>query len=103
MYQRKGADMVELFSQFRIAQEAAIRRYGGTDLAAGWSLDLIMRDPETNAPWDLSKKSVQSKVRKMVVDNKPFMFVGSPPCAHFSRLQGLSARSRQNRRVDAPT
>jgi hypothetical protein len=28
MYQRKGADVVELYSQTRIAQEAAIRRYG---------------------------------------------------------------------------
>ena len=50
MYQRKGADVVELDSQARIAQEAAIRRYGGTVLTAGWSLDLTMRDPETNAP-----------------------------------------------------
>ena len=37
MYQRKGADVVELYSQPRIAQEAAIRRYGGTDLTAEWS------------------------------------------------------------------
>ena len=48
MYQKKGADVVEQYSQPRIAQEAAIRKYGGTDLTAGWSLDLTMRDPETN-------------------------------------------------------
>ena len=46
MYQRKGADVVELYSQLRLAQEAAIRRYGGTDVTAGWSLDLTMRDPD---------------------------------------------------------
>ena len=43
MYQKKGADMVELYSQPRITQEAGIRKYGGTDLTAGWSLDLTTR------------------------------------------------------------
>ena len=57
-------------------------------------MDLTMRDPETNAPWDLSKKSVQDWVRKMVVDSKPFMLVGSPPCTPFSRLQELNSPKR---------
>ena len=60
MYQRKGADVVKLYSQPRIAKEAAIRQYGGTDLIAGWSLDPTMRNPETNEPWDVSKKDVQN-------------------------------------------
>ena len=76
MYERKGADVVELYSQPRIAQEAAIRKYGNTDLTAGWSLDLTMRDPKTNEPWDLSQKSVQIRVKKMITENKPFMLVG---------------------------
>ena len=88
MYQRKGSDVVELYSQPRIAQEASIRRYGKTDLKAGWSLDLTMRDPETDAPWDLSKKAVQQKVKKMVVEGKPFMLIGSPPCTAFSQSKG---------------
>ena len=100
MYQRKGADVVELYSQPRIAQEAAIWKYGGTDLTAGWSLDLTMRDPETNAPWDLSKRSVQDRVRKMVIDSKPFMLVGSPPCTLFSRLQGLNTPKRDPKVVE---
>ena len=53
-----------------------------------------MRDPETNAPWDLSKKDVQDRVRKMVVGSKPFMLVGSPPCTPFSRLQALNSPKR---------
>ena len=100
MYQRKGADVVELYSQPRIAQEAAIRKYGGPDLTAGWSLDLTMRDPETNAPWDLSKRSVQDRVRKMVIDSKPFMLVGSPPCTPFSRLQELNSPKRDPKVVE---
>ena len=94
MYSRKGSDVVELYSQPRIAQEAAIRRYGKTELIAGWSLDLTMRDPETDAPWDLSKPAVQKKVRRMVIDSKPFMLIGSPPCTAFSQLQGLNNHKR---------
>ena len=90
MYERQGADVVELFSQPRIAQESALRRYGGTELKAGWSLDLTMRDPSTGMPWDLSCKITQRKVRKMVVESKPFMLVGSPPCTAFSQIQGLN-------------
>ena len=30
----------------------------------------------------------------MVVDSKPFMLVGSPPCTPFSRLQELSSPKR---------
>ena len=56
MYQRKGSDVVELYSQPRIAQEVAIRRYGNTDLRAGWSLDLTMRDPEPDAPMGPQQK-----------------------------------------------
>ena len=94
MYHCKGADVVELFSQPRIAQEAGIRRYDGTQLKAGWSLDLTMRDPETDRPWDLSVKETQDKVRKMVVSDKPFMLIGSPPCTAFSQLQGLNNPKR---------
>ena len=98
MYQRKGADVVELYSQPRIAQEAAIQKYGGTDLMAGWRLDLSMRDPEANAPWDFSRKSMQDTVRKMVLGSKPFMLVGSPPCTPFSRLQELNFNARSEYR-----
>ena len=83
MYHRKGADVVELFSQPRVAQEASIRRYSGTQLKAGWSLDLTMRDPSTGEPWDLSCKKTQQEVRRLVTDCKPFMLVGSPPCTAF--------------------
>ena len=78
-------DVVELYSPPRIAQETAIRKYGGTVLTSGCSFDLTMRDPETNAPWDLSKRIVQYWVRKMVIGSKPLVLVGSPPCTLFSR------------------
>ena len=64
MYQRKGAEVVELFSQPRIAQEAGLRRYSGTKISPGWSLDLTMRDPEMDKPWGLSKREIQTKCVK---------------------------------------
>ena len=64
MYAREGADVVEIFSQPRIAQEAAMRPYGGTRLQPGWSLDLTRTDPKTGRAWDLSDKQVQSRVKK---------------------------------------
>ena len=42
------ADVVELYFQLHIAQEAAIRKYGGIDFTPGWSFDIIMRDLLTN-------------------------------------------------------
>ena len=34
------ADVAEIYSEPRIAHEAAIRNYGGERLVPGWSLDL---------------------------------------------------------------
>lgn len=71
MYERQGADVVEMFSQPRIAQEATAKRYGGTQLVPGWSLDLTRLDPKTGRAWDLSNPMVQSRVIKMVAEGRP--------------------------------
>jgi hypothetical protein len=94
MYRREKADVVEIFSQPRIAQESALRKYNGTQLVAGWSLDLTMRNPSTGRPWDLSDRQTQKEVRDMVVRDRPFMLIGSPPCTAFSVLQGLNNHKR---------
>ena len=44
-YQENCVDVSEIFSQPRVAQEAAMRRHGGTDLRPGWSIDLTREDP----------------------------------------------------------
>ena len=94
MYQRKGADVVEVFSQPRIAQEAAMRPYGGTQLSPGWSLDLTRYDPKTGKAWDLSDKKVQSRVIKMVLEGRPLFLIGSPPCTAMSQIQNLNKDKR---------
>ena len=90
----KGADVVEVYSQPRIAQEASLRYYGGTELKAGWSLHLTMRNPKDGQPWDLSKREVQDKVKGKVRRSKPFIVIGSPPCTAFSQLQGWNNHRR---------
>ena len=96
MFEVKGADVSEIFSQPRVAQEAALRSYDGTKLIPGWSLDLTREDPLTGGPWDLSKCAVRERVRKMVRETAPFLVIGSPPCTMFSSLQNLS-KGRRNK------
>ena len=94
LYERVGADVVELFSQPRIAQEAGAKRHGGTSLQPGYSLDLTRDDPKTGKPWDLAKPEVQARVRRMVREGKPMFIIGSPPCTAFSSMQNLSRGKR---------
>ena len=97
MFERKGPDVSEIFSQPRITQEAAMQEHCGVRLRPGWSLDLTRHDPLTNRPWDLSKHGVRERVRKLVRRTKPFMLIGSPPCTMFSSLQSLSKDKRDQK------
>ena len=66
MYTRKGADVSEVYSQPRVAQEASLRTHTGQKLQPGWSLDLTRLNPSTGDPWDLSCPKVQSRAIKML-------------------------------------
>ena len=101
MYRRKGADVVELYSQPRVAQEAAVRNYGGTNLIPGWSLDLTRSDPQTGKPWNLADVQVQNRVKKMIIQGKPLFVVGSPPCTAFSVIQNINKARRDPKVVAA--
>ena len=81
MYRRFGADVSEIYSQPRIAQEAAVHSFQGQKLQRGRSLDLTRNDPKTGEPWDLGCKKVQCRVRMMVMQNQQCYLIGSPPCA----------------------
>ena len=54
VFERKGPDMAEIFSQPRVCQEADRRNFDGERPRPGWSLDLTMNDPRTGEAWDLS-------------------------------------------------
>ena len=45
-------------------------------------------------PWDLGCRKVQSRVIKMIEQDKPLFIIGSPPCTVFSNLQNLSRDKR---------
>jgi len=94
MFEAKGSDVAEIFSQPRVTQEAALRSYDGVRLTPGWSLDLTRDDPLTGKPWDLAKSAVRERVREMVRETAPFLVIGSPPCTMFSSLQNLSKNRR---------
>ena len=100
MYERRGPDVAELFSQPRICQEAGGISVGGSTLRPGWSLDLTMNDPATDKPWDLSKTDVQERVRRLVRTTKPYCVVGSPPCTAFSPLQEISRAKRDPKEME---
>ena len=55
LYERKGPDIAEVYSQPRICNEAAGQLFQGIALKPGWSLDLTMKNPETDEPWDLAE------------------------------------------------
>ena len=94
LFERKGPDIAEIYSQPRICQEVDGRSFGGDSLSPGWSLDLTTKDPATGQRWDLSQPSVQSRVRKLVRDTQPYCIIGSPPCTPFSPLQEISRQKR---------
>ena len=99
LYRREGPDVVELYSQPRVCQEVGGRDFAGTRPTPGYSLDLTVNDPATGEPWDLSKPTVQSKVRKLIRDTKPYCIIGSPLCTAFSPLQEISRAKRDPAKV----
>ena len=94
MYGASDNDVSEIFSQPRIAQEAAVRLYGGMTIKPGWSLDLTREDPATGKRWDLNKREVRERVRELIRTTDPFLVIGSPPCTMFCALQNLSRDKR---------
>ena len=97
LFERKGPDVVEIFSQPRVCQD---RSFDGVELRPGYSLDLTLNDPKAGKQWDLSKPQVQDRVRKLIRDTKPFCVIGSPPCTAFSPLQEISRGRRDPRVMD---
>ena len=48
----------------------------------------------------MSKAEVRQRVKKLVIETKPFMLTGSPPCTLFSALENLSKNKRDNEKVE---
>ena len=63
MYRKHGPDVAEVYSQPRVAAEAAVMKFGKRTIKPGWSLDITMPDPTDDEPWDLSKECKRRRLR----------------------------------------
>ena len=97
LFEVKGPDVVEVFSQPRVTQEAEIQK--GVKLRPGWSLDLTLDDPLTGQAWDLGKHEVRKIIRSLVKETKPFMVIGSLPCAEFYSIQSMLGHSQDRAKM----
>ena len=97
LFEVKGPDVVEVFSQPRVTQEAEIQK--GVKLRPGWSLDLTLDDPLTGQAWDLGKHEVRKRIRSLVKETKPFMVIGSLPCAEFYSIQSMLGHSQDRAKM----
>lgn len=73
-----GMDITEIYSPERVNKVA--QKFG---LSRGLSLDL-------KTGWDFTLEQHRKKAWRHVLDDKPELVIGSPPCTMFSRLQELN-------------
>ena len=55
-------------------------------LSAAFRLDLTAVDPDDGKPWDFNNPAKSAKALLTVVNEKPYMLIGCPPCTPFSVL-----------------
>ena len=67
-------------------------------LVVGVAMDLTVKNPDDNRPWDFSLRLQRDKVRNFVRQTKPILLIGSPMCTAFSTWQRLTQR-----RCEGPT
>ena len=80
-YIKFGKHVSEIFSPPRVTKVA--NKIG---LRSGFALDLSVDDPEDGKPWDFSTREKREKAEAKVLDEKPFLLIGCPPCRAFSVL-----------------
>eukprot|EP00973_Karenia_brevis_P078885 10948026-Karenia_brevis.AAC.1 len=77
-------DVAEIFSPERVVEFA--KDY---DLEPGWSLDLTTTDEE-GRPWNFNDRHMRNKAARKVLQDKPMLLIGSPPCTYFSQLMRIN-------------
>ena len=81
-------DAAEIYSPPRVTAMAP-----QMNLKAGFALDLTVPD-ERGYEWNFSKAECRRRARERVINDKPLLLVGSPPCTMYSRLQALLMKTR---------
>ena len=54
-------------------------------LNARWALEICAVDEDGNS-WDFTKPEMRKRTARKVIDEKPFVLVGGPPCTDWSSL-----------------
>ena len=74
----------EVYSQPRIT--ALAHEHG---LAAGTAFDLLTND-DTGKPWNFDYADQRANCKQKIIDEKPYLLVGSPMRTAFSRWQAIA-------------
>ena len=78
----------EIYSAPRVTK--AMKMMPGLELIPGFALDLSGNDENGNA-WDFTRADMREKAKALVLREKPYVLIGSPPCTAFSSWQHLNA------------
>ena len=73
-------EVSDVYSVPRVTEVAKRMR-----LKAGRALDTCSNDEGGN-PWDFTKPEMRNKAARKVIEEEPFVFIGSPPCTDWSSL-----------------
>ena len=74
-------DVAEIYSPPRVTKLAY--RW---NLYAGFALDLTKNDPVDGKPWDFNDPVKRNRAKQKLLQEKPNLLVGCPPCTAFSIL-----------------
>lgn len=77
-------DIAEVYSAPRAAK--ACEKFG---LKVGWSLDICTKD-EDGRPWDFTQVEMRNRAARKLIENKPLLLIGSPPCTEWSIPMNLN-------------
>ena len=92
-YQRERRQAVqrmiaEIYSAPRVTK--AMKLMPSLELVPGFALDLSGEDEKGHA-WDFTRADMREKAKALVLREKPYVLIGSPPCTAFSSWQHLNA------------
>ena len=80
--------VAEIYSAPRVTKTLKLMPSMG--LVPGFALDLSGED-ENGESWDFTRADMRAKARALVLEEQPFLLIGSPPCTAFSTWQALNA------------
>ena len=80
--------VAEVYSAPRVTK--TLKLTPSTGLIAGFALNLSGED-ENGDSWDFTRADMRAKAKALLLETKPFLLIGNPPCTAFSSWQTLNA------------